>query len=1060
MNHQIRWTSQKIAKYLALIEPLVYSNRWLLPPFRFIQITNASPSVSDIEDSFVQRGWKEIKPNTYWGSARINFVLKTEFQVPEDWKTNQPLSLYLPIGVAGDFSHPEALVYIDGYPYAACDRHHQEIPLREGFTSGKTHYLILSGWAGSLNEGQDIALRMGEPALVQIHQPTRDFIALTRVSLGIADNLEPSNPTQSRLYTALNEAFKLLDVRQPINNRFYESISSAYRALKSGVQRAGMPLDVEIKAIGHAHLDLAWLWTLDQTRQKAVRTFHNVIRLMEQFPEFYFAQSQAQLYEWVQQDDPELFTEISNKVVQGNWEPVGGMWVEADCNLSGGEALVRQFLLGTHYFEEVFGGKGRTSVLWLPDVFGFPGNLPQLAVEAGLSYFFTIKLGWSQYDRIPYDSFWWQGIDGTRLLTHFSTTQKKDGVFASTYNAEASPYEALSTWRNFQGKDAGASSSYPQLLMVYGYGDGGGGPTREMIENLRLMEHFPATPRINMGRVDEFFEGLEKNVGASLPVWVGELYLEYHRGTYTTQAKNKRANRKSEFLLHDAEFLASMADVFSSEYSYPFRKLRYAWKLLCLNQFHDVLPGTSIHEVYQKSHMQYLQIFEMGEEIQDTALSAIWDQVGGDILIVNPTSFARSDLIFLDGGLPGVCCIARTTGQLVETQPVEGGILLDLGEVLPYSITPLMIGRGVKPSDSITSSGEGLSVSVGHLENRSLRVELNSSGEITRLYDKQNHRELLPPETVANQIQAFEDIPRTPDAWEIDIYYDDKMYTPISESLIRVVEEGPLRVAVEIEHSLLNSKILQRISLPHNSQRLDFDTRVDWRERNILLKAAFPVEILSPYATHEIQWGSIRRPTHRNTTWDWAKFEVPAHKWIDLSEGGYGVSLLNDCKYGHDVHGNVMRITLLRGTTYPDPQADIGEHHFVYSLFPHQGSSLSNTIRESYALNDPYIVWLPDKSHPLKRDESCSFIQVESLHVVLETIKVAEDGNGLILRLYETNAQRGKFVIKTGFKIAKAWRSDILEKNKEEIEVEEQRIIGYILPYQILTYRVIPASAS
>ena len=1059
MNHQIRWTSQKIAKYLALIEPLVYSNRWLLPPFQFILATNASPSVSDIEDRLVQQGWKEIKPNTYWGSSRINFILKTEFRVPENWRTNQPLSLYLPIGVSGDFSHPEALVYIDGLPYAACDRHHQEVPLQEDFTSGKTHYLVLSGWTGSLNEGKDIALRMGEPALVQIHKPTRDFIALARIALGIADNLDPSNPTQSRLYTALNEAFDLLDIRQPYDDRFYENISSAYQALKSGVQRAGTPLDVEITAIGHAHLDLAWLWTLVQTRQKAVRTFHNVIRLMEQFPEFYFAQSQAQLYEWVQQDNPELFKEISRVVGQGNWEPVGGMWVEADCNLSGGEALVRQFLLGTRYFEDAFGGKGRTNVLWLPDVFGFPGNLPQLAVEAGLSYFFTIKLGWSQYDRIPYDSFWWLGIDGTRLLTHFSTTRKKDGVFASTYNAEASPYEALSTWRNFQGKDTGALSTYPQLLMVYGYGDGGGGPTREMIENIRLMERFPATPRINMGRVDEFFEGLEKNVGASLPIWVGELYLEYHRGTYTTQAKNKRANRKSEFLLHDAEFLASMADVISSEYSYPFQKLRYAWKLLCLNQFHDILPGTSIHGVYQESQMQYVQILEIGEEIRKTALSAIWDQVGGDCLIVNPISFARSDLIFLDGGLPGDCCIERADGHRVETQSVESGILLDLGEVPPYSIIPLMIKSGSSSPVLRKLLGDHLSVSISHLENRFLRVELNSSGEITRLFDKHNHRELLPPGAVANQFQAFEDIPRTPDAWEIDIYYEDKMYTPVPESLIRVVEEGPLRVAVEIEYSLLNSKILQRISLAHNSRRLDFDTRVDWQERNILLKAAFPVEILSPYATYEIQWGSIRRPTHRNTSWDWAKFEVPAQKWIDLSEGEYGISLLNDCKYGHDVHGNVMRITLLRGTTYPDPQADIGEHHFVYSLYPHQGSSLSNTIREAYALNDPYLVWFSDKSHPLKRGESYSFIQVESPHVVLETIKVAEDGSGLILRLYETNAQRGKFVIKTKFKIAKAWRSDILEKNKEEIEVEERRITGYILPYQILTYRVIPASA-
>ncbi|MEA3440154.1 MAG: alpha-mannosidase [Chloroflexota bacterium] len=1053
--HDIRWTSQKIAKYFDLIQPLVYVRTSALKPFRYRKLAdpNAEYQVGlDVDCS----GWSLVQPHSCWGEPNTNFILRTAFQIPGDWEQDRGTALFLPIGTAGEFSHPEALVFLNGTPIGACDRHHQELPLPNQLTSKDEFLLELIGWTGTKGFGREVSLHMGEPALVQIHSPTRDFLALARVALGIADNLDDNNPTRHHLYTALNDAFNALDMREPINDNFYNSVPTAYNSLRDGINKAGSPLDVQITAVGHAHIDLAWLWSLAQSRHKARRTFNNVIGLMEQFPEFHFVQSQAQLYEYIRQDDPGLFNDISNMIDAGRWEAIGGMWVEADCNLSGAEALARQFLLGDKFFREHFGEDSFTRVLWLPDVFGFPWSLPQLALQTGIKYFFTIKLGWSQYNRIPYDSFWWQGIDGTRLLTHFSTTIEKGASHASTYNAKATPYEALSTWRNFQQKDWGKPGQVPPLLMVYGHGDGGGGPTREMLENIRLMGDFPATPSVTPGRVGNFFKKLEGDMGEVLPVWNGELYLEYHRGTYTTQARNKRANRKAEFLLHDIEFLAVVASTLDADYVYPYERLQRAWELLCLNQFHDILPGSSIGEVYKQSLAQYDEVFAIGGMIREGALSSLSKHLGGDVLVVNPTSFNRCDLAFWKGELSKGVVLNRDDGSQVSVQSVEDGLLLELGELPAYSITSLtMIKKPVEQSGRIQTD-DGLSVSEDHLENDFLRVELNPNGEIMRIYDKRNRREVLPHGAIANQFQAFEDRPKTPDAWEVDIYFEDKMWLAENVESINVVERGPLRVVVEIRRRILNSRITQRVSLAHNSARLDFDTTINWCERHILLKTAFPVDVLSPTATYDIQWGSIERPTHRNTSWDWAKFEVPAHKWVDISEGGYGVSLLNDCKYGYDVHENVIRITLLRGSTHPDPAADLGEHHLVYSLLPHKSDSLQTTIAEAYQLNDPLITWTADYSGKEIISHDLTFITVDRPNVVIETIKKAEDDVGYIVRLYESQRRRVTCTLQTVFKLKRAWQTNLLEVNQEQLEVQGRNVSVYLQPFQIVTLRLLP----
>ncbi len=1043
MSHAVRWTAQKIAQRLSLIEPLVYRRRCPLPPFRCKELSGphaAPPVSSDVDDS----SWPIIKPETYWGHWWTDFVLRSSFQVPEDWEKDKTIALFLPLGEAGDFSHPEALVYVDGTSYAACDRHHREVILPAAMQDGRPHLLALHGWTGlgGLAVGEPSTKLFMHPCmLVQIDQPLRDFIALARVALGAVQSLDKDHPAYAHLLNALDDAFRALDTREPLGDEFYTSVEAAHTILRHGVKEAGPSLNVDITATGHAHLDIAWLWTLNQTRHKAVRTFHTVIRLMEQFPGYHFTQSQPQLYEMVRQDHPSLFEQIKQKVAEGRWEPIGGMWVEADCNLSGAESLARQFLLGRTFFRQHFGAEAESPVLWLPDVFGYTWSLPQLIEQAGMNYFFTTKIGWNQYNRLPYDSFWWQGLDGTRVLTHFATTP--GAPYASTYNATASLEEVLGTWKNFQQKETSQ-----HLLMAYGWGDGGGGPTREMLENIREMEDFPAVPRVRQGSANDFFRRLEAEAGDRLPVWNGELYLEYHRGTYTSQARNKRANRKAEFALHDAEFLAVLASLLDPAYSYPAEALHQAWEIVCLNQFHDIIPGSSMTMVYVESLQQYEEIQKTCAQVKEASLNAIAGKLGGDLLLVNPTSFPRTDLAWWAGELPAGYCLQLASGQRLPVQPASGGIWIAPNELAPYSVTPLVLAGGETPS-----LDTGLTATPTLLENAYLRVGFNSAGDIIRIYDKSNRREVLTEGAIANQLQAFEDRPLDFDAWDIDIFYDDTMWTASPADSIEVVEGGPLRGTLEIRRKILHSQVVQRISLTYNSPRLDFDTTINWQERHILLKAAFPVDILSPLATYEIQWGNIQRPTHRNTSWDWARFEVCAQKWADLSEGGYGVSLLNDCKYGYDIRDNVMRLSLLRSPTLPDPLADQGEHRFTYSLLPHRGGWEEQTIAAAYALNNPLIV-ARGTGGALN---SYSLLAADQPHVVIETIKQAEDGRGIIVRLYESQRRRGEVILRTGFPLGGAWKTNLLEEKQADLKPEGNQVNLFIRPYEIVTLRLLPA---
>ena len=1034
--HRIRFTEDKIARRLESVETLVYRRRLPLPPFRFH--AGDEPLVApDVDDG----GWPTIEPGTCWGERGQSFTLRTTFTVPADWQP--PVALLLPIGDAHQFVHPEALAYIDGQAYQGINARHQEIMLPSRCCDGATHLLALHGWVGT----GDAPLLMGQPEIVQIHQPTRDFVAAARVALGVAGELDDCDPVRIRLLNALDEAFRRLDLRGPIGDSFYESITEAQRILDEGLTAAGPPLDVDIIAVGHAHIDVAWLWPVSRTRHKAASTFSSVLRLMEQFPEFRFVQSQPQLYQFVAQDHPDIFREIQARVAEGRWEVTGGMWVEADCNVTGAESLVRQLLLGRRFFRQHF-GDAETPILWLPDSFGFPWTLPQLIRQAGLKYFMTTKLSWNQYNRFPYDSFWWQGLDGTKVLAHFITTPDVAGHRYNTYNGDLSPRLVIGTWRNYQQKE-----THNELLTLFGWGDGGGGPTREMLENGRRLANHPGAPRVRPGTAGGFFQNLEAQAGERLPVWNGELYLEHHRGTYTSQARIKRANRKCEFLLHDAEFLAAWAAL-ATDYEYPHAALTRAWELLCLNQFHDVLSGTAIGQVYEDSARDYEAIRAIGEGVREAALAALARLLPEEaaFVTVNPTSFGGRRIGLLPERLPeGQGLVDLASGEPLLTQPVEDGTLVEVPDIGPYGLLALGL-RGApspQPEGFVTAC---LADSLAVLENDVLRVEFDAAGDITRLFDKTVRREVVPPGQRANVFQAFEERPPGGDAWNIGASYQDRCWTAEPAHSLRVIEQGPLRAGLEIRRRILNSEIVQRVYLHRGSRRLDFDTWIDWRERHVLLKVAFPVEVLSPLATYDIQWGNIQRPTHRNTPWDWARFEVCAHKWVDLSEGDYGVSLLNDCKYGHDVYDNVIRLTLLRSPTYPDPNADQGEHRFTYSLLPHPGDWRAGTVPEAYALNDPLI--LRRVSGGKGSLAGLSLVAVEAPNVVIETVKRAEDGQGIIVRLYENERCRGAVTLRVGFPLAGAYRCNLLEENEAPLPIVQNAMHFTVKPYQIMTLRL------
>ncbi|MGE5140008.1 MAG: alpha-mannosidase, partial [Rudaea sp.] len=742
------------------------------------------------------------------------------------------------------------------------------------------------------------------------------------------------------------------------------------------------------------------------------------------------------------------------QIAAGRWEIGGATWIEPDTNLPGGESLVRQVLFGKRYMRDEFGVD--THILWMPDVFGYSYALPQIMARSGLRYLMTTKLSWNQFNRFPYDTFRWRGLDGSEVLTHFVTTpEEHTDRFA--YVGALQPFEVKGLWDNYKQKDVN-----DELLFLYGWGDGGGGPTKEMLESGRVLRNLPGLPSVEFGKAEPYFERLERRLeGQDLPVWDGELYLEYHRGTYTSQAAVKRANREAEMLYHQAEWLASLADVCLQQTRYPAAELRRGWEKILLNQFHDILPGSSIRQVYEDAQQDYALVSSIGEQVRAAAQARLLAEIGTAqpaLVVFNSTSQRRSDLVELDSpeGWEGQT-IENRDGTASPCQVVERNgekkILLHAQSVPPlgYATYP-QVARG----DGLNVEAAPLIITPGYLQNDYYRIELNSHGHIVSLYDRINARQVLAPNTRANVLQAFEDKPMAFDAWDIDIYYRHKV-REVDELVEAVVEEqGPLRGVLRLTWKLNDSTITQRMTLYRHSPRIDFRTEIEWAETQTLLKAAFPVSIRATRATYDIQFGSIERPNHWNTSWDYARFETFAHKWADLSEGDYGVALLNDCKYGYDVKENVLRITLLKSAIEPDATADRGHHEFTYSLLPHRGGWRDGgVVQEAYNLNSPLHAALIPAQPAAPLPPRLAFVQCDADNVIVETVKQAEDDCAWVVRVYEfKQAHREPVHLTFAREIKNAAECNLLEEDEQPVAYRGRTLEFAVAPFEIRTFKI------
>jgi len=981
---------------------------------------------------------------------RINGTVPPEMDGRDIW-------LEVRTGFEGKWNaiNPQMLVFVDGRETQGLDTNHTTLVIAAQASAGRMWTVDIDAWSGAVaGDGHTRMMRefggnsKFEAKLFTVDEKLKKLYYDLKVPYEAAQLLD-GDENANKIVTGLLAAANLLDLRDLISTSFWESVNTCLTFMDKEFYGAICdPSTAQGKAwcVGHTHIDVAWLWRYQHTRRKAERSFATALALMEQYPEYVFMSSQPQLYQYIKEQRPALYERVKERIREGRWDPEGGMWVEADCNIPSGEALIRQFVHGKRFFMEEFGVDART--LWLPDVFGYSAALPQICKKCGIDYFMTTKINWNELNKLPADTFIWKGVDGTGILTHFAPTRDYvgntrtrnqswglPGVF-TTYNGMLTPSEIMGGWERYQQKDISGD-----FLVAYGYGDGGGGTTWEMIEYLRRMKKgIPGCPVAAPTRVLDFFRILDDSVNDNprIPEWNGELYLEFHRGTYTSVAKNKKNNRRAELALQSLEALSMMAGL-------P-QNLNDLWKTLLLNQFHDVLPGSSIRSVYEDTDQLYRELFAEAAEKTDAvkaAIAANAKRLGDSLVVFNPLGFTRSAVCITD--IPEGMCLHGIPSQKTHD-----------GRVAFFA--PNVPGMGWKvfqaEMDSKMTVNEWALLTDDGVETDLLSVKFDDRGRIRSLYDKRVGREVINPGEYANSLETYEDRPDN-DAWDVAPFYIEKRYEVDDLVSRKIIESGPVRVVIEQKYRYMSSEIRQNILFYRDSARIDFENEINWQQEHILLKVAFPVAILADKATYEIQYGAIERPTHYNTSWEQAKFETCAQKWIDLSEDGYGVSLLNDCKYGCDIHGHTLRLTLLRSPTSPCVNADFGRHTFAYALMPHpEGWREAGTVREAYDLNLPLTaVYTRGKNET--GHESAKYVNSENKNVNIEVFKIADDGQGAILRIYEAHGRRGPVLVTCDLPVKTAYECDMLEKNIAEALFQNGELKFTILPYEIKTFRLV-----
>jgi alpha-mannosidase len=999
-----------------LVRPAIYGDRAPLAVSAF-HVNGEPVSVADARGG----DYVPFDVGESWGGAWDTTWFRMHATIPSEWEGSEVVGLF-DLGGGGMVGFTaEGLVWDGDQPRQGLHLKHREYVVANPARGGDAVDLLIEAAANPIPPwGTDpwplLMPDVNGPSIYALGQAElavarRDVEALyfdMLVLWQLTRHIGGCEDHGAGVWGSLQEACDLIE-----RDGVLESVEAARAELSPVLATHAHPTAHQVSAIGHAHIDTAWLWPIRETKRKCARTFSNALRLMEDYPEYTFSASQAQQYHWVKEDYPQLYERIRAQVQAGRFEPVGSMWVEADCNIPSGESLVRQIVHGKRFFLDELGRE--TTDLWLPDVFGYSAALPQILKEAGVTTFLTQKMSWSEVNRFPHSTFWWEGIDGTRVLTHFPP--------ADTYNGNMSVGELEKAERQHRQSAQSNRSLYP-----FGYGDGGGGPTRAMLESARRVASLEGVPCVELDTVAGFWDKVRGD-SADLPVWVGELYLEFHRGTYTTNGPIKRANRRNEQALRAAELWSVRAGI-----AYPAEVLDEAWKLLLLNQFHDIIPGSSIHWANEDCIRDHERIAVMTAEVIGNAQRSIADQIDTEgmthpCVVFNAASRDRHGLVEVERE-------GETVLASVDV-PACGYVAIDI-DAAPPQIAP-----AVNVSDRL-------------LENELLRVTWDDDGLLTSVFDKENAREVLAPGARGNLFQLHDDNPKEFDAWNVDIDYLDRRVDITALTSIAVVEDHALRGAVRFVREFGSSKITQTLRLAGGSRRLDFDTEVDWHERHKFLKVAFPVDVQASRATYEIQFGHLERPTHTNTSWDVARFEVCAHRWADLSEPGYGVALMNDCKYGYDIRGNVMRLSLLRSPGWPDPESDQGAHRFAYALLPHRGDlRTAGVIAEAEALNLP-LVAVPGTMPPPGPGLGAPtpVVACDRPNVSIEAVKRADLEEAVIVRLCEVWGARGPITLTMSRPVVTAIRTDVLERDVADVAVVDGRVALDLRPFELVTLKL------
>jgi len=1035
------------------------------------------PEDSSVDDS----SWEKLRVGDRWSTG--SRVLRCSIEIPEKINGYAILGSRIKLDLRFDFMwNNRGPVTISVFSNGALvsrgdDDMQQPILLSESAQPGQKFLIAVRIVAPEVETLFHHAQLSVEPA------PSRPDPAMMRTEiLAARPMLAAYEEGRTERQQQLDEAVKAIDF-SPLEKDDQAGFDASLRQAQGKLQSLNPWLkQFTVRAIGNSHIDMAWLWPWTETVEVVRNTFQSVLDLMREYPDLKFTMSSARTYEWMQEKYPDMFEQIRQRVKEGRWEVIGGMWVEPDLNMPDGESLVRQILVGKRYFQKNFGAD--IKIGWNPDSFGYNWQLPQIYKKSGIDYFVTSKLLWAtDYTKFPYRLFWWQAPDGSRLLTYFPHEYANE--FDPDQITQDLSFYAPSIYGNKIG-ETGATKNAPQMLYLYGIGDHGGGPTRTMLDQAnRLRAPNTVFPKIEFSTAKEFFADLDRELpNLKVPTWNDELYFEYHRGVFTTQADTKQRIRHDEELMLDAEKYASMASLFGL--SYPQDQFELAWKNLLFDHFHDVMPGSGIAVNYLDAKRNLEDVARSAKEIKDGAIDEIVAHVdtegdGAPVLVFNSLSWPRTEVVEAQVQIPGSPRHPRKTwgievvdaaGQQVEYQllatdaDTNRARLLLLADVPAMGYRTYFVRSAAKPINStVAKSRQGVRASGETLENAYLGIKVDpQTGCITSLFDLRNKTEALAPAETdsggpstyacGNLLQAFTDKPKRWDAWNIDADFEKQHWDLDKADEVKLIERGPLRAVLRVKKHFQNSTFVQDITMYAAVPRVDVKMQADWHEKHILLKVAFPLSAHSEKATFEIPYGSIERPTTRNTPAEQAKFEVPAQRWADLSGAKHGFSLLNDSKYGYDVKGNVLRLSLLRSPEWPDPHADEGHHEFTYSLYPHAGTWRdAQTVRRGYELNYKLIA-MQSQKHEGTLPGEYSFVRAEPDNVVLTAIKKSEDDDSLVLRFYEWAGREADVKLQLPAGAQSASETDLMERSIAPLALHNDAVTVHTKPYEIKTVKV------